>query len=82
MPPIEVMSYGKPVIAAFSTSIPEICGDAALYFNPAYQEDLFLKETMLIENYNEYTAHVRDRASEIAERQRTDGERLLNLLTE
>ena len=82
MPPIEVMSYGKPVIAAFSTSIPEICGDAALYFNPAYQEDLFLKETMLIENYNEYTARVRDRASEIAERQRTDGERLLNLLTE
>lgn len=80
MPPIEVMSYGRPVIAAFSTSIPEICGDAVLYFNPAYQEDLFLKEIMLIENYDKYASRVKDHALKIVERQHTDGERLLDLL--
>jgi glycosyltransferase involved in cell wall biosynthesis len=33
-PPLEGMKYGKPVLASAVTSITEICGDAALYFNP------------------------------------------------
>lgn len=33
-PPIEAMSCGTPVIASSISSIPEICGDAVLYFNP------------------------------------------------
>jgi glycosyltransferase involved in cell wall biosynthesis len=34
IPPLEAMSLGCPVVAAWSSSIPEICGDAALYFDP------------------------------------------------
>jgi len=34
LPPLEAMSYGCPVIASNASSIPEVCGDAALYFNP------------------------------------------------
>lgn len=33
-PPIDSMKYGVPVIASGTTSIPEVCGDAALYFDP------------------------------------------------
>jgi glycosyltransferase involved in cell wall biosynthesis len=35
IPPLEAMSSGCPVIAANVSSIPEVCGDAAAYFDPA-----------------------------------------------
>jgi glycosyltransferase involved in cell wall biosynthesis len=34
LPPTEAMACGCPVLAANAASIPEVCGDAALYFNP------------------------------------------------
>ena len=34
LPALEAMANGCPVIAADAGSLPEICGDAALYFNP------------------------------------------------
>ncbi|HWQ60167.1 MAG TPA: glycosyltransferase family 1 protein [Candidatus Fimivivens sp.] len=34
LPPLEAMSCGTPVIAANRGSLPEILGDAALYFDP------------------------------------------------
>ena len=34
LPPLEAMICGCPVIAARAASIPEVCGDAALYFDP------------------------------------------------
>lgn len=35
LPPLEAMSAGVPCAVAESTSLPEVCGDAAVYFNPA-----------------------------------------------
>lgn len=35
IPPLEAMACGCPVIASNVTSIPEICGDAVGYFDPA-----------------------------------------------
>ena len=34
LPPLEAMANGCPVLAADAASIPEVCGDAALYFDP------------------------------------------------
>ena len=50
LPPLEAMIYGCPVIASNSASIPEVCGDAALYFEPLKFEELAEKMTMLTNN--------------------------------
>src|SRR6185503_1761379 len=34
LPPLEAMANGCPVLAAHAASIPEIYGDAVLYFDP------------------------------------------------
>lgn len=34
IPPLEAMSQGVPVIASNRSSIPEVCGNGALYFEP------------------------------------------------
>jgi glycosyltransferase involved in cell wall biosynthesis len=39
-PLLEAMAYGVPSIAARSSSLPEIGGDAALYFDPADSREL------------------------------------------
>lgn len=40
MPPLEAMSCGCAVVASSAASMPEICGDAALYFDPLDPEAL------------------------------------------
>jgi glycosyltransferase involved in cell wall biosynthesis len=40
LPMIEAMSYGLPVAASNTTSLPEVGGDAAVYFDPAKVESL------------------------------------------
>ena len=37
LPPLEAMSLECPVLASQLTSIPEVCGDAPFYFDPADQ---------------------------------------------
>lgn len=50
-PPLKAMGYGVPVIASCATSIPEICLDAALYFNPLSIDEL--SNRILQIEYNE-----------------------------
>jgi glycosyltransferase involved in cell wall biosynthesis len=33
-PPLEAMSLGCPVLTANTSSMPEVCGEAAFYFDP------------------------------------------------
>jgi glycosyltransferase involved in cell wall biosynthesis len=40
LPVLEAMSYGCPVVAANGSSIPEVCGEAALYFDPTDVGDI------------------------------------------
>lgn len=40
LPPLEAMAYGTPVLASGTTSLPEVCGDAALLVDPADDEQI------------------------------------------
>jgi glycosyltransferase involved in cell wall biosynthesis len=40
LPPLEAMSAGCPVIASNAGAIPEVCGNAAAYFDPTNDEEL------------------------------------------
>lgn len=40
LPVIEAMHFGKPVFVSTSTSLPEVAGDAAYYFNTFDAEDM------------------------------------------
>ncbi|GAB4218986.1 MAG: glycosyltransferase family 1 protein [Candidatus Microgenomates bacterium] len=50
IPVLEAMSYNCPVISSFSSSLPEIAGEAALYFDPKNEYDLVEKLKLLKEN--------------------------------
>jgi glycosyltransferase involved in cell wall biosynthesis len=40
IPPLEAMSHGCPVVCSNAASIPEVVGDAGLYFDPNNSEEL------------------------------------------
>ena len=47
LPPIEAMRHGKPVFASAASSVPEVCGDRAYYwenFDPALMSAFFLEK--------------------------------------
>lgn len=56
-PPLEAMACGVPVLASNSSSLPEICGDAALLVSPYETKDFYsaieilLKDTDLRQKY-------------------------------
>jgi glycosyltransferase involved in cell wall biosynthesis len=50
IPLIEAMSSGCPVLAARSTSIPEVCGECASYFDPRDHLDMAEKIKEFCEN--------------------------------
>jgi glycosyltransferase involved in cell wall biosynthesis len=39
-PPLEAMACGCPVAVSNTTSLPEVCGDAATYFDPTSVDDI------------------------------------------
>ncbi len=47
IPVLEAMSNGTPVVSSFSSSLPEVGGEAALYFDPADYRDLADKLKLL-----------------------------------
>ena len=40
LPPLEAMACGTPVAVSRATSLPEVCGEAAEYFDPLSAEDM------------------------------------------
>jgi len=50
LPPLEAMALGCPVISSNTTSLPEVGGDAVLYFDPASDEELARAITRLLDD--------------------------------
>jgi glycosyltransferase involved in cell wall biosynthesis len=50
LPPLEAMLNNCPVIVSNAASLPEICGDAVLYFNPYHPKDLADKILCLLKD--------------------------------
>lgn len=50
LPPLEAMLLGCPVIASNQSSIPEVCGDAALYCDPSDPSTIASAITKLVQN--------------------------------
>lgn len=53
LPPLEAMQHGCPVLASNRASLPEVCGNAAIYFDPENPADFSAKLLELIDNYDE-----------------------------
>lgn len=48
LPPLEAMAKGCPVVSSDKTCLPEVLGEAALYFNPDDKEDMKKKIERII----------------------------------
>jgi glycosyltransferase involved in cell wall biosynthesis len=50
LPPGEAMALGCPVVVSISTALPEVCGEAALYCDPADDASIARALTQLVED--------------------------------
>lgn len=48
LPALEAMVHGVPVASSNATCLPEVCGDAAAYFDPASPADMAKTIAMLL----------------------------------
>lgn len=81
-PPIEAMRYGTVSVCSTGTSIPEICGDAAIYFNPLELESIQMAIIRAFDSqyYEIMKEKNKKRFYEITRRQSEDFERLIDYL--
>ena len=76
-PPIEAMKYSTPIICSNVCSIPEIVGDAGVYFSPYYENDLYYKFKYLLNHYDFYKGILFMQYEKVKERQNEDSEKLI-----
>lgn len=50
LPPLEAMAHGLPVVSSRATCLPEILGQAAVYFNPENVEEIAAKIGLVFKN--------------------------------
>ncbi|MDD4901034.1 MAG: glycosyltransferase family 1 protein [Patescibacteria group bacterium] len=52
LPPLEAMAFGLPVVSSNKTCLPEILGQAAIYFNPESEKEMREKIELVINDQN------------------------------
>ena len=80
-PPLEAMAFAKPVIASYSTSIPEILETAPIYICPFYISSIFKGLMSLTpNNYQRYSQKSMMQHLKVKERQNHDLKEIINLI--
>ncbi len=76
-PPVQSMRYGVPVAASGTTSVPEVCENAALYFDPYSVSEIKNRMIQLLDSdiYAMYAARGIVRYGEVHKRQQEDLEK-------
>ena len=70
------MSHGTPCVASNVTSIPEILGDAGIYFSPLYPADMYRAIKMVMDNRNCRKEQIERRFKEVLRHQQNDLKKL------
>lgn len=82
-PPLHAMRYGVPVLASAISAVPEVCGDAAHYFNPFSVHEIKVRILELIRSQSLQTSLVQkgsNRYSLMADFQARDLKSLLAVI--
>ncbi len=79
-PPIEAMRHGTPCVASNVTSIPEILGDAGIYFSPFYPADVYRAVKVVLNDRDCRKEQTERRFAEVLRRQQKDLEKLTDEL--
>lgn len=81
-PPLEAMHYGVPVLASPFTSIPEVCQNAALYFNPYSVEEIMGRILQITEKevHDKYSAMAKTQYDIITAKQEKDLDLLIDFI--
>ncbi len=79
-PPLEAMKYGTPVVVSNVTSIPEIIGQAGIYFSPFYPADMYKAMKIVLHNRNCKEKEMKETLTRVNSRQQTDLKQLVNVL--
>lgn len=66
LPPLEAMALGCPVIVSQAGALPEVCGDAALYFNPNDERELARLMGQIVQDPDKRAWHVEQGKARIA----------------
>lgn len=80
-PPVEAMKFGAPVVAAYSSSLPEVLGDAAEYFNPFFHQELYRAIIKVLKSREEYVKKSNKKYKEILTDQEKSLAGLIKLIT-
>lgn len=80
-PPVEAMKCGKPVLSSNVCSMPEVLGDAPIYFSPIYESAIFGAFCQLTDdNYQYYSEKSKMQYLKVCEKQEKDLEELVNII--
>lgn len=81
-PPLEAMAHGTPVIVSAIASLPEICGDAVLYFNPYLVTEIKMRILQMEDTnvHHIYSEKANERFKFIERKQLKDLDKLVRYL--
>lgn len=82
-PPLEAMKYGTICLCSANTSIIEVCGEMAIYFNPLLIDDMIIK---ILQGFStsireKKSTLIKERLKYLFSKQETDLKLLIDLIT-